>query len=386
MRHSLLSRTVLAGAGVAAALLVFSAALPVHLRRACVEMDTPYLPICTPSETKAAGEPSALRERLARNPGESPAWVRLLVQERNPSILAGAALAAPNNHNVARWRAAQLAQSGQVAEGIAVLIDLLRHRPSPDSAQAIARVAASSDAMTLLGPHLSTAHQWLPQVLHANAVLKQPATVLMPLVHGAQEQGRLPEALRQWYMQHLKAGGEWLDAYGLWLASHKDPIPLLYNPSFDSPIVRDGFDWEFTPLPRNRAGLDIEQQPFARRGYVLHVEFLGRSFTSPAARQYVFLSPGGYRVRGEYMATRLRSEQGLAWSVRCLRGAVAGRSAPLSDTGGAWRTFDFGVAVPTDCGPVASLQLEPAADYEAAAGIKGHAYFDAFTLVRQGAQ
>lgn len=86
------------------------------------------------------------------------------------------------------------------------------------------------------------------------------------------------------------------------------------------------------------------------------------------------------------MTSRLRSEQGLAWFVRCIRGGVAGRSAPMPDTGGAWLRFEFDIAVPPECGPVASLQLEPAADYEAAAGIKGHAYFDAFTLVRQGAQ
>jgi hypothetical protein len=186
-------------------------------------------------------------------------------------------------------------------------------------------------------------------------------------------------------MRSLKASGQWLDAYGLWIAHHKgEAVPLLYNGGFDQPIESDGFDWEFTNAPRSRAGVLIEQEAVARRGLVLDLDFTGRGFASPIVRQYLFLAPGTYRMRGEYMAPKLRSEEGLAWSVQCTAGrkAVLGRSQGLRETGGVWKPFEFEFTVPPDCGAVASLQLDPAAAFEATTGLKGTVSFDAFSLAR----
>jgi len=102
-------------------------------------------------------------------------------------------------------------------------------------------------------------------------------------------------------------------------------------------------------------------------------------------RQYLFVPPGKYVLRGEYMTTRLRMEQGLAWSVRCpaAANAEAGRSAALLDSSGAWKGFSFEFVVPRNCGPIASLQLETFAAFEAVAGFKGQVAFDAFELSAQ---
>jgi hypothetical protein len=120
----------------------------------------------------------------------------------------------------------------------------------------------------------------------------------------------------------------------------------------------------------------------ARRGLVLDIEFTGRRFSTPILRQFVFLAPGTYRVRGEYMANKLRSEEGLAWRVQCTSSdrRVVGSSPPLGDTGGVWKVVEFTFSVPADCGPVASLQLEPVGTYEAATGLRGLAAFDGFSL------
>jgi hypothetical protein len=98
----------------------------------------------------------------------------------------------------------------------------------------------------------------------------------------------------------------------------------------------------------------------------------------------VFAGPGAYRLRGEYMAAKLRTEEGLAWTVQCTAGrrTVAGRTQPLKDTGGVWKPLTLEFVVPPDCGVVASVQLEPAAQYEAATGMRGHVAFDAFSLTR----
>jgi len=253
-----------------------------------------------------------------------------------------------------------------------------------ESARVLAELAATPQGVSLLRPHLATAAEWLPQVLNGAYALKLPPGDLLPLAAAAAEKNALPDEARHRYMRSLKASGQWLDAYGLWVANHKNLVPLLYNGSFDEPIEADGFDWEFAIAPRSRAGVLIEQEPLARRGLVLDIDFTGRSFNSPIVRQYLFLPPGTYHVHGEYMAPKLRSEEGLAWSVQCTAGRprVLGSSGRLRETGGLWKPVEFDFTVPADCGPVASLQLAPAATYEATTGIKGSVSFDAFSLTR----
>lgn len=380
-------RWTFAVAGIAAAVVVFSFAMRAHLRSACVELDTPYLPLCAAPPADPAAVREELRERIARNPGDSTAWTRLLVGETpegSTAVLPGATLAAPHNHNVSRWRAAQALQQGRIAEGVALMVQIVSNRYSAETARVLAQIAAGPQGMELMRPHMATAKAWLPAVLGGSTSLKQPPGELLALVAAAQQEGVLPADTRRLYMRQLKGAGQWLDAYGLWVSSHKDLVPLLFNGGFDQPFEADGFDWEFTPMPRSRAGVLLEQEAVARRGLVLDIDFTGRSFTSPVVRQFLFLPPGTYRMRGEYMASKLRSEEGLAWGVQCTAGRkpVIGRSAGLRDTGGVWKPFEFDFAVPDNCGVVATLQLDPAAAYEATAGIKGHVAFDALSLTR----
>jgi hypothetical protein len=380
-----LRRWLLLGAGTAAAVLLLAVSLRVHLRSACIELDTPYLPLCAAPPGEAQALRAQLRERIARNPGDATAWTRLLVAEpaeQSAGVLRGAAVVAPTNHNVARWRAAAALESGRLSEGVSLLVDILRHRSSNESAKVLAQLATSSEGVQLLRPHLGQAREWLPQVLAASFAMKASPVEVLPLVAEALEQGGLPADSVRGYMRMLKAGGFWLDAYGLWLAQHKELVPLLYNGSFDQALEPDGFDWEFATAPRSRAGAVFQQQAVARRGLVLDIEFTGRGFPAPLVRQYVFAAPGSYRLRGEYMASKLRTEEGLAWTVQCTAGrkTVAGRTKALKDTGGVWKPLALEFVIPPDCGVVASLQLEPAVQYEAGTGMRGHIAFDGFSL------
>lgn len=378
-------RLLAVGASVVAA-GIFALAAAAHLRNSCFEQDTPYLRLCPDDGEEPERVREEMREHIARNPGDANAWTKLLVNEPRETamtVLPGATLTAPNNHNVTRWRALQSLEAGRSDEGISMLVQILRYRQSPETAGILAQVAARREGLELLKPHLATGDQWLPKVLAASRTLKLPPGDMLPLVAAAIGQNVLPAVDRQYYMRSLKASGDWLDAYGLWVAMHKDHVPLLYNAGFDQRLQLDGFDWEYTWAPRSRAGVLIDQEPIARRGLVLEVEFTGRRFPVPVVRQYLFAPPGAYRLRGEYMVSKLRSEEGLAWSVQCTAARkVAGRSPALKDTGGAWRPMEFEFNVPADCGAVISLQLEPAGAYEAATGIKGRAAFDAFSLVR----
>ena len=372
-------------AGVLALGLLWLAAAA-HLRQACVVLDTPYLPIC--DDTAPANRtPDETRARILRNPGDSTAWSRLLVLQgasAQDALLDAAGRVAPNNVNVLRWRAARALERGATAEGIALLVQLVRHRNSGEAATILAQIVATGQALPLLRPHLPTARQWLPPVLGAMGPLKLASGHALPLVAEAIEKGQLSDDARRAYMRSLKAGGQWFDAYGLWLAHHKKEVPLLYNGSFDAALEPDGFDWEVPAVVRSRAGVLVGQPVVARRGHILELEFLGRAFPVPLAAQHVFVPPGKYRLRGEYMASKLRSEGGLLWSVRCTRGQqeVLAKSPPLADTGGVWKPFELAFTIPDDCGAVARIQLDPAAGFEAAAGMKGTVGFDNFSLVR----
>lgn len=376
-----------AAAAIALSAAIISASVSVHLRQSCALRDTPYLPLCPTASKDPQEAQDAARQRIARNPGDAWAWTRLLLAQgepRNAAVLRGAATLAPNNANVLRWRASEAIERGNAPEAVALLIQILKARGSTEAADVLAQLLASPAGTELFQPHLHDAKYWLPRVLASMSRMKMPPGIALPLVAEAIRSGSLPEETRRAYMQALKAGGYWVDAYGLWLATQRREIPLLYNGGFEHPFEQGGFDWEFTPVTRSRAGVILEQHAVARRGMVLQLEFTGRGFASPVLRQYVFAPPGSYRLRGDYVVSKMRSESGLAWNVLCTgNGKTASiRPAILQETGGVWRTLELEFTITEDCGPVASLQLEPAAAYEARTGIKGKVEFDAFSLSR----
>lgn len=376
-------RLVLAGLGVVLAGYLGWLSATVHLERACVVMDTPYLPLCPAVEADAErlGE---LRDRLASNPGDSAAWIQLANLETGPyetALLHAVSTLAPTEPNVLMWRAGAALTSSQLPQATEFLVQLIQYRGKGEAAQALASLVASGEGTALLQPHLATAERWLPAVLASITVLKLPLTSALPLLAEASAKGAVPQATIQAYIRALKADGKWADAYALWIAQQNGPTPLLHNGSFDQPFQPDGFDWEVTPALPSRAGALVIQRNVANRGQVLEVQFSGKPIALPILRQYVFVAPGKYRLRGRYLGSKLRMEQGLGWTVRCTSGsAIAGRSEGLMDTGGKWQDFQFAIAIPQDCGQVASVQLETIAQFEAATGFKGRAEFDALEL------
>lgn len=376
----------LAAASLVAAGLLW-VVIATNLERACTVRDTPYLPLCGEESDDLGEIRYRLRERILDNPGDSTAWTALLASgdtTRPDGVLRGAATVAPHNQSVLRSRAESALQAGKAADAVSLLVQMLENHGSAEAARLLAQVATAENGTELLRPHLPRADKWLPRVLVAMRSMEVPPGHALPLVAEAVTSSAFPDAARQAYMRSLKASGQWLDAYGLWLAYQKQVVPLLYNGGFDLPFEPDGFDWEFQPVARSKAGVILEQQAVARRGLVLVVEFTGRALPNPIVRQYAFAPPGTYRLRGEYMASKLRTQGGLAWSVVCTSGrkAVAGRSSPLYDTGGVWKPLEVEFTVPADCGPVAGIQLAAAAPFEAAAGMRGTVGFDNFSLTR----
>jgi hypothetical protein len=376
--------------GLAASLLWFGAS--VHLRRACVVRDTPYLPLCGDAVAESDDRRvQTLRGRLAADPGDAGAWIELTNLEtgaHEPALLRASSILAPNDPNVLMWRAGEALAHDDLPKATGLLVALVEFRSQGEAAQTLARLVASGRGTALLRPYLPSASRWLPAVLANVTSLKLPLGSALPLLAEASAKGAVGKPTVQAYVRDLKNAGGWGDAYSLWIAQQRRPVPLLHNGRFDQPFEANGFDWEVTPTLPSRAGALVAQRSSGDRGQVLDVQFTGKALVVPLIRQYVFVPPGQYLLRGQYMSSRLRSEQGLAWAARCSNdkaaNLVAGRSGALMDTGGRWQNFQFVIAIPPDCGQVVSLQLETFAPFEAATGLKGRAAFDGLELLPQG--
>jgi hypothetical protein len=370
-------------AGCAAALLLAWLCVDVNLSRGCAVDDTPYLDLCPRAPT-----PESLRARIARNPGDSAAYVQLALLDRSPAragYVDAAAQLAPNDGNVLLMQAGAALDRQDWAHAVEPLVRLTNYRENPNASQALARLIAAGQG-DLLFPYLTAGAHWLPRALGELSALNAPFSAVLPVVSKALKAGALNPDDARVYLRQLKTAGAWLDAYSLWVSLHDGPVPALYNGSFEEPFDPDGFDWEPTiTTPASRAGAIVERRGSDKHGAVLDIRFTGKALPVPLVRQYLFIGDGRYRLRGEYMAHQLRMEQGLAWSVQCTRlAASAGRTAALGDTGGSWQAFTLDFSVPAGCGAVASLQLETYAPFEAALGARGHVVFDALSLEKLG--
>ena len=390
-RGFLVARALLGLLGVAAAAGLIALSFSTHLQRACMVQDTPYLPICPDDANVTKPEMAqALRKHLVQSPGDSGAWITLTNLEaggRDRALYRASMLLAPTDPNVQMWRAGDALTRNDLPLATALLVDLVDFRRTEDAIKALAQIVASKNGTALLRPHLARANRWLALVFASIGAQKLSLTSALPLLAEASARGAIPpEAIRD-YIRALKADSQWADAYALWLSQQRGPTPLLHNGSFEQRFQPDGFDWEVLPVQPSKAGAIAAQRNYSGHGLVFEVEFTGRPVAVPMVRQYVFLGPGKYVVRGMYMTSRLRMEQGLAWAVRCSNpksaAPLAGRSGPLQDASTGWHRFQFPVSVGPDCGLVASLQLETFAQFEAVAGIKGRASFDALELVSQ---
>ena len=374
--------------GAGAAVLLAWQSVRLNLERACAIDDTPYLALC-PEPTSDERRLADLRSRIAANPGDSRAYVQLaLLQTKAPGSqqsLQAAARLSPVDPNVTAMQAAHALEQGDWPTAIEPLLALVQYRYNAQAALMLARLIGAGKGDLLAG-HIGPGAPWFEQVLGQMANAQAPLSSALPLVSRALDAGALDRRAVLLYVGRLKQAGTWGDAYSLWLTLHGKPLPVLYNAGFDQPFYSDGFDWEVShQTPSSRAGALVERSMTEKRGAILDIRFTGRAIPVPVVRQQLFLGEGRYRLRGEYMASQLRLEQGMVWTVRCTAAsAEAGRSASLANTGGAWQRFEFEFSVPRECGVVATLQLETAAASEATTGTRGRMAFDAFSLQKVG--
>lgn len=371
---------------VAAAAMAGWMSVAINRERTCALQESPGVDLCPRVSPGSAEEIETLRARIAHDPGDSNAYTALALadtSQRHDPLVEIASRLAPREPNLLLHRAAAAFQRQDWAAAAAPLVELADRRETPAAVKALSSLVTSGQG-ALLEPYLTPGSLWLPRVLAYMRDAGAPFSSALPLVVRALQRGVLePQAVRG-YMRQLKAQGAWADAYGLWLSLHGKQLPALFNGSFDHAFELDGFDWEMpdTGAPR-RAGVIVERRRIEGRGGVLELQFTGRTIALPIVRQHLFLGPGRYVLRGEFMGRHMRAEDALRWNVRCRAGS-AGMSEPLTNADGLWRKFEFAFALRHDCGLVATLELQTASGADAALGGRGRASFDALTLERTG--
>jgi hypothetical protein len=367
----------------AAAVLVGWMSVSINRERTCTLQEGPSAELCASQTTPGSdAETARLRARIARDPGDANAYVELALADRSAKqdeLVDTASTLAPRDPNLLARRADAALKRQDWRGAVPPLIELADKREADVAVKALASLVGIGQ-WPLLEPYLTPGSRWLPRLLGQMRDAGQPFSAALPLVVRAQERGVLDSETVRGYVRDLKAQGAWADAYALWLSLHGKTLPALFNASFDHAFETDGFDWEVPSAgPPRRAGVVAERRRAEERGGVLELQFTGRAIQLPIVRQYLFIGPGRYRMRGDHRTHQFRMEEGLRWAVRCDK-AVVGASPALGETGGLWRRFEFEFTVPPGCPLVASLQLETAPTSDAVLGARGRVSFDAFEL------
>ena len=368
---------------IAAAVMVGWMSVSINRERSCTLQEGPSVELCASATASGTdGGIEQLRTRIARDPGDANAYIDLALADRSPrhdELVDLASTLAPRDPNLLLHRADAALRRQDWAGSVPPLIELADKRDVDVAVRALTSLVAAGQ-WALLEPYLTPGNQWLPRVLARMRESGRPFSDALPLVVSAQQRGVLdPDTVRS-YVRDLKAQGAWADAYALWLSLHAKALPALFNASFDHSFEADGFDWEVPAAgPARRAGVIVERRRIEERGGVLEMQFTGRALQLPIIRQYLFIGPGRYRLRGDQLTRQFRMEEGLQWTVRCDK-TIVGASAAVSETGGLWRRFEFEFTVPPSCPLVASLQLETTPTSQAVLGARGRVSFDAFEL------
>jgi hypothetical protein len=369
----------------AAAVLAGWMSMKVNRERTCTLQEGPSVDMCVSSPAPGSeAEIELLRTRIARDPGDANAYIALALADRSArhdALVDLASSLAPRDPNLLANRADAALKRQDWRSAVPPLIELADQRDVDVAVKALASLVAIGQ-WELLEPYLTPGNRWLSRLLGRMRGSGQPFSAALPLVVRAQQRGVLdPETVRG-YVRDLKAQGAWADAYALWLSLHGKTLPALFNASFDHAFEADGFDWEVpAAAPVRRAGVVVERRRAEERSGVLEMQFTGRAIQLPIIRQYLFIGPGRYRMRGDQLTHQFRMEEGLRWTVRCGK-SVVGASPAIGETGGLWRRFEFDSTVPPGCPLVASLQLETAPTADAVLGARGRVSFDAFELER----
>ena len=337
-----------------------------------------------------------LRERLARNPADYEALLKLslqLEQDGNKQAARDAAAEAlrlaPADQGILYQTAFLYLRTGDEKSGLAVLRRFVELYPDKT-----AGVWPVFSAALNSGPHAEffaraareNPSWWPAFIQHAcnNAAVGGLQQIYATRVRA----GLAAVEERRCVIARLQREGLWPAAYQAWLnglpTEQKQRVGFVYNGGFETPISNLGFDWNVPPQEGVVVNADLNGGASGKRA--LHVTFINKRYSGPPVYQYLMLFPGTYRFDGRGRADSLSSWLGLQWGLYC-RDAKGGdarqlaRSEPLVGSAD-WSYFSHDFTLGKDC-PVQVLRLElanPQRDAKSAGSVairlRGGLWFD----------
>lgn len=154
----------------------------------------------------------------------------------------------------------------------------------------------------------------------------------------------------------------------------------IFNAGFEETPSGSRFDWR-APSGAN-AVVDFASRPERASDHALVVQFGPGRVEFPGVSQAIMLAPGAYALKGAMMG-EIQGPRGVQWSVKCMNGALLGRSEMMLGSFSTWRIFEFPLVVPPTGCAAQTIELQLAARSPSEKLISGAVWFDEFSIVRK---
>lgn len=195
------------------------------------------------------------------------------------------------------------------------------------------------------------------------------------------------------FLNSLIAAGQVSFAHGLWSSlvgadepGAPPPGTLIWNGGFESDILKDfaQFDWSFAPSEYARLNIDATTSHSGSRS--LRIIFAGRDTTNldNAIKQLVVVQPGAsYTIECYVKTSELATSEGPKVVVNdASSGEVISLSEPVASGSYDWRSLSLGFVAPgkigTSSAVYVSIKRKPKYSYDEPT--KGSVWFDDFTM------
>jgi tetratricopeptide (TPR) repeat protein len=345
--------------------------------------------------TDEAGAEAQLAQAYRQNPTRARPLMALAdlalargEVERADVLVEAAVKLEPANHAIHRSAAVFWLNRGQVERGLQHLSLALEAWPEPnqDLLDIFVRFAEDPEVRMALKPLAQTPPSWWPaffQRLAQRALHVEAVRFVYGLRTLTSRTPVTPEE-RQAYIQRLLKESLITEAYLTWVnglsGADRKHMGLLHNGSFELPLGKEVFDWQWSPhrqvVARTAATLGVAGER------ALQLIFRNQEGRFQHLHQVLYLDPGTYRLSGKVLLDSLTSQGGLRWSLRCLRPrqAVLGESERFLGSA-KWRGFKMDFEVPEDC-QLQEIRLESAGRQGLEQRVGGEIRFDDLAIRR----
>lgn len=324
-------------------------------------------------------------ERLSRAPLDGDAFADLAVAMRalpdQNAVLEMHEIASrrdPRDLRIRAWLVNHFLRVGAYPAALEHLDVILRLSPEirPTLTQMMAGWADDQSFAAALAAQLRHEPIWLNAMLTAfrhDVTSPGASAVFLAL----RDSGDLNEAQTSYWLDALMSAGRWDEARRYWASGLPrdagEPVPLVYNGSFEQPSSQQGFDWR---TGRQKGSYTEFEATEGSDGQAAHMVFSGRPVDLADIEQALAMAAGDYVLSMRLRAVALRSDQGLRWIVIC-----HGQSRPIAQGGAIegtfeWRPAQLTFSVPESGCPGQWLRLDNPAPQGSASSVSGDLWVD----------